>query len=417
MTLRSHQSKLNLRRVFTVSHAKIVFDEFLVPLLENAVMSLAGLCCSASLANNFGRRTALIVVSLLTIILFVVRVIKDYYIMHIVSSFTSAGAYIVVLTYISEIAPINIRGFLVTLPGTMMIPRYLYDNFFVDYKYYISLGLLSSTPFLAFIFCEETPHFFMIQRQFDMAFKALSTYRKGDVNIDNELEDIRADISNQHSMPKSELLFSLKMGIWLLCFQWFAIGNATILIGSWLYKTLYEYDVSYEFPQFIIYVILVSPVLCTLLVDLIDRKTLLAVSTIGMIFSQSIWCIRSGFSVISEDQFKMVSPFLFALFLVCYNIGIGTLIWVFLVEIFPATIKIWLLGLAFICSYYFSFLFLLPFLAIYVLITMWVPVASIIALVICWLVCFYFILFGRTLIETRGKSPLTIQEELIHQDF
>jgi SP family arabinose:H+ symporter-like MFS transporter len=247
--------------------------------------------------------------------------------------------------YISEIAPAKHRGKLVIsfqlniVLGILLayISNYLLNGFGEnDWRLMLAIVGLPSLLFsILILFTPESPTFLILKRNDLVGAKKILAL------VDNEADDtIKRIILNKNSHPISESIFTKKYYKPLLLAFLFSFFNQVSGINAVLYYAprIFEkahLDKSSALLQSagIGLANLIFTLLGWYLIDRLGRKILMYIGSFGYIVSLSM--IAYSFY---NESFELVPIYIFA-FIAAHAIGQGSVIWVFISEIFPNTVR------------------------------------------------------------------------------
>ncbi|XP_015036171.2 facilitated trehalose transporter Tret1-like [Drosophila pseudoobscura] len=384
--------------------------------------NLAGNLAIAFLLERTGRKFCIYLLAgpyaCLWILVYCASNVGYLYTARFLCGFTGGALYIVVPIFISEVADPSIRG---ALSSVMM----MYFNFGVLAGYTMSTYLpyhvvpivgimLPIAYFFASLMLPETAPYLLKRSQLNAAEKSFRYYtnQQGGVTSKAQFEDLRSAVLLQQSQSTSHL--SYKDLITKPALK--AFGAAAVLCAGLELSNVYSF-INYMSDIFtssgslldvntctiIIGVVqIIGVYTSTIFVDIVGRRFLMLISTLGV----GIGCIAFGcFTYFAEhydlSQFNWLPLALMILIIYFANIGINSLFCLVMVELFPSKIRslatsmslIWMSLLIF-CT-----LKLFPYLMHNwgISITMWFSAT--------WslLTFIYFLLF---LPETKGKSMI-----------
>jgi sugar porter (SP) family MFS transporter len=247
--------------------------------------------------------------------------------------------------YISEIAPAKHRGKLVIsfqLNIVLGILIAYVSNYFLnglgenDWRYMLAIVALPSLLFsILILFTPESPTFLLLHRNdLENAKKILSL-------VDTEADaTIKRIVENKSVSTRKENIFTSKYYRPLLLAFLFSFFNQLSGINAVLYYAprIFEnahLDKSSALLQSagIGVANLIFTLLGWYLIDRVGRKILMYIGSVGYIISLSL----IAFSFYS-DSFEWVPIYIFA-FIAAHAIGQGSVIWVFISEIFPNSVR------------------------------------------------------------------------------
>jgi sugar porter (SP) family MFS transporter len=251
---------------------------------------------------------------------------------------------VVAPVYISEIAPAKHRGKMVIafqlniVTGILLayVSNYLFRGMGGESDWRWMLGVVA-IPALLFsvlmLFTPETPRWLLLHKKDEGA--AREVLELTETNIDATISDIKNSVS-----AKKESLFSGKFGKLLLLAFLLAFFNQLSGINAIIYfaPRVFEMaglgkDSAFLSTAGIGIVNLSFTVFGWYLIDRYGRRTLMYIGSIGYIVSLSL--IAFSFS---GDSHGGITWFVF-MFIAAHAIGQGAVIWVFLSEIFPNSVR------------------------------------------------------------------------------
>lgn len=246
--------------------------------------------------------------------------------------------------YISEIAPAKHRGKLVIsfqLNIVLGILIAYISNYFIqgmenDWRIMLGVVALPSLLFsILILFTPETPQFLLLKRNdIDGARKVLTL---ADPNPDETIQRIQ---NNAKQSSEKERLFSSKF-VWPLTLAFlFAFFNQMSGINAIIYYAPRIYELTglgKESALLSTAGIGIANLLFTLLgwylIDRVGRRILMFIGSVGYIITLSL--IAYAFHT---ESYTLVPVYIFA-FIASHAIGQGSVIWVFISEIFPNSVR------------------------------------------------------------------------------
>lgn len=246
--------------------------------------------------------------------------------------------------YISEIAPAKHRGKLVIsfqLNIVLGILIAYVSNYFIqgmenDWRIMLGVVALPSLLFsILILLTPETPQFLLLKRNdIDGARKVLTL---ADPNPDETIQRIQ---NNAKQSSEKERLFSGKF-VWPLTLAFlFAFFNQMSGINAIIYYAPRIYELTglgKESALLSTAGIGIANLLFTLLgwylIDRVGRRILMFIGSVGYIITLSL--IAYAFHT---ESYTLVPVYIFA-FIASHAIGQGSVIWVFISEIFPNSVR------------------------------------------------------------------------------
>lgn len=246
--------------------------------------------------------------------------------------------------YISEIAPAKHRGKLVISFQLNIVLGILFayvSNYFIqgmenDWRIMLGVVALPSLLFsILILLTPETPQFLLLKRNdIDGARKVLTL---ADPNPDETIQRIQ---NNAKQSTEKERLFSGKF-VWPLTLAFlFAFFNQMSGINAIIYYAPRIYELTglgKESALLSTAGIGIANLLFTLLgwylIDRVGRRILMFIGSVGYIITLSL--IAYAFYT---ESYTLVPVYIFA-FIASHAIGQGSVIWVFISEIFPNSVR------------------------------------------------------------------------------
>jgi MFS transporter, SP family, arabinose:H+ symporter len=247
--------------------------------------------------------------------------------------------------YISEIAPAKHRGKLVisfqlnVVLGILIayVSNYLLQGGENDWRLMLGVVGIPSLIFsILILFTPETPQFLLLKRNNPVA--ALEVLKLADPEPQITLNRILKNAES--SANKSDKLFSKKFFLPLLLAFLFSFFNQMSGINAIIYYAPRIYELTglgKEGALLSTAGIGVANLLFTLLgwflIDKVGRRKLMYIGSFGYILSLSL----IAYSFYTES-FKFVPIYIFV-FIASHAVGQGSVIWVFISEIFPNSVR------------------------------------------------------------------------------
>jgi len=322
--------------------------------------AMAGNLAAGLLSDRFGRRTVLLLTSLLFLASSLTAAMSTSFTVFVIARLCGGlGVGAAILTapvYIAEISPARSRGSLVSL-NQLMIVIGISVSFFSNY-FLLSLGadswrwmlgvqvIPASVYFLLLVMVPESPRWLLSKGREQRALAVLALVH-GITAAQRELANIRATLgSKSRRFSFRELLAGrlrrvMIFGLGIAFFQ-----QATGINAIFYYlPTIFAQSgggLASAFGQsvFVGLVNVGMTVLAIWLIDRLGRKPLLCIGVTGMALSLLTisWAFHAGQGAVAEGH-AMSHPtvvlFAIAAFVASFAISLGPVMWVLLSEIFP----------------------------------------------------------------------------------
>ncbi len=320
--------------------------------------ALIGALISGKFAEKFGRKKTIILITLLFTISGLGRAFASSFYMltffRVIVGLAVGASSVVIPMYISEIAPANKRGSLVTMNQFAVtlgiLLAYIFDYFLIDlgdnsWRYMLGIPVIFSMIQLFFLFTSfpESPRWLLANGQRERAYKILGKIR-GNSSIEEEVKQMEEAIQKQAAIEKGTILdlFSKKyikvtfIGTMLAAFQQLTGNNAIIIYAPDIFKAT-----GIGGDQALIQSMMLGLVNCLMtiiaikLIDTKGRKFLLSYGAIGMI--ASLGYLTYAFMQTEQNPILIVVAVLvyFAFFAASFAPVTGVII----SEIYPPNIK------------------------------------------------------------------------------
>jgi MFS transporter, SP family, galactose:H+ symporter len=396
-------------------------DFSLSPGMEEIVVSsvllgsLVGAAVGGILADRLGRRKLLIITAVVfglggigaalapgTAWLVVARV---------VSGIAIGIASFVAPLYISEIAPVDIRGKLVSI-NQVALTSGIVISYFIDYafaesqawRWMFALAVIPAVTFgIGLMFIPNSPRWLAGRGHVDQARTVLKLIR-GSEQVEPELSEIRHSVAQQKG-HWSELLSPLLrpamiVGVGLAVAQQITGINTVIYYAPTIFKFagLSSASVAILASVGVGVVNVILTVVAMQLIDRIGRRPLLLVSLVGM--AMSLFVLGLAFSLPQlSGSLGWITVASLMVYVGSFAVGLGPVFWLMLSEIYPLRIRGRAMSVGTIANWSANLVVALSFLTLTQVLgkptTFWLyAVVSIGA----WLFAFYLVP------ETKGRS-------------
>lgn len=334
---------------------------------------------AGTLADKFGRRTMLIVASVLFLVSAwgsgISGASPEFIIYRIIGGLAVGAASVMAPAYIAEIAPANYRGALATVQQIAIISG-LFTSFLSNYflaglsgsaenplwmgfetwRWMFWVELIPAATFLlALLFIPESPRFLVATQQKEKALKVLMQLY-GQAAGTTKLQEIDNSLAQDHHKPRLSDLYDKTLGR-IRPIVWVGIGLATFqqLVGInvvFYYGAVLWQAVGFgESDALLINVVsgalsIAAVVASLLLVDKLGRKPILMIGSVGM--SITLALVVTAFSAGSldanntlqlSDNMGILALMAANFYVVFFNFSWGPVMWVMLGEMFPNQIR------------------------------------------------------------------------------
>jgi MFS transporter, SP family, arabinose:H+ symporter len=311
--------------------------------------SIAGILC-----DRFGRKKIFYFSALVFIVSAFTSALSNTFMQFLIWRFTG-GIFVGVVSvlspmYISEIAPANIRGRLVSFNQFAivfgMLIAYVINWLVVDigpdnWRWMFAYGAPPAIIFLLMIFfIPESPRWLTIKGKSEKAFEILAR-SGGRKNAESEMAEIKESLKMEEGSFRELLKPGLRkvfaVGLILSFFSTATgIGPATYYAPTIFLEAGYESASAAFFASILVVVtILAFTLVVTGLVDRLGRKPLLIIGLAGMAISMCL--IGVAFSHFTGHGSWIIVPMLG--FVAFYAMSLGAIIWIVISEIFPNKIR------------------------------------------------------------------------------
>jgi sugar porter (SP) family MFS transporter len=338
----------------------------LTPAMNGMVVSsvllgaLLGSGVSGRFADYFGRQKLLIVTAIIFIVstlgsalapnlsfLVTTRIMVGFAIG--IASFTAP-------LYISEISPPKFRGALVSL-NQLAITIGILTSYLVDYalseeeawRLMLGIGVIPAVVLLiGMIFLPESPRWVFLKGDLEKAKKILQHIR-GTLDVTAELNEIQSTL--KHELESKQWNWKILLEKWVrpaliigfgLAFFQQITGINTIIYYA---PSIFVMAGFQGAPAAILATLVIGiinvlfTIIALLLIDKLGRRPLLLIGLTGMLFSLGILSV--AFLHGSQDLgiLKWFALFSMILYIACFAISLGPIMWLMFSEIFPLSIR------------------------------------------------------------------------------
>lgn len=335
--------------------------QFLLNAWENGVVvsaaligAVLGSVLSGWFADQFGRKKMLMIAALI----FIVGTLASSYAMSIhelvyarlVLGFGIGIASFTAPLYISEIAPPQMRGALVSL-NQLAVTVGIFVSYFVDehyaktgaWRWMFGVGTIpAAVLFIGLLFLPDSPRWLCMRGKIVQAFYTLRSIRRT-VHVRAEFAGIRASLEQESGgysdLGKKWLKPALVIGIGLGFFQQFTGINTVIYYAPTIFKLsgFTSNTVAILATMGIGAINVLATIVSIFLVDKVGRKPLLYV---GMgIMTICLFALGASFSVAGSDTLKWIAFGSLFFYVIGFAISLGPIMWLMFTEVFPLRVR------------------------------------------------------------------------------
>lgn len=318
--------------------------------------AVIGASISGMLADKYGRKIMIVLASIIfgvgAIFSAVSPNVNALIISRVVVGIAIGMASFIVPLYIAEVAPINIRGALVSLNQLAItlgiVISYMVDLYFApngSWRWMLGLALIPSLILaLGMLFMPPSPRW-LISKGFKS--KAVNVLKKirGIDNVDKEVNEIEQTLLLENEGKWSDLLepkirSALLIGIGLAAFQQLTGINTVIYYAPTIleFAGLQTATVTIFATVGIGVVNVLLTVVSILLIDKVGRRPLLLVGISGMIVSLGIMGLAFIIPGLTSSL-GWVAVICLMLYVGSFAISLGPIFWLMIAEIYPLRIR------------------------------------------------------------------------------
>lgn len=342
--------------------------------------ALAGCVLGAWFAGKFADRYGRVKALLTAAILFIVSSIGSalapaiwpFIIFRLIGGLGVGLASVVGPTYITEVSPTKMRGFLASFQqfavGIGMLGSTIANNLLAKssggadnplwfglstWRWMLMVMLIPAIIMLAAVLrLPETPRYLVMKGRYDEATKLLKLIN-GTQNPQGKVQQIRASIGNETSPKLSDLLgrtFGLKKVVWIgilvALFQQFCGVNVILYYDSSLWRSMgFSEQQALDIAMIRTFAAFIPMVVSMVLIDRIGRRSLLAFGSAGM--AAFLFVAAFGFTHATMDvsglhldgAWAPITLIAVYLFYLTFCGTWGPAMWVVHGEIFPNNIR------------------------------------------------------------------------------
>lgn len=397
-------------------------NTFMQELLVSSVVfgALLGALASGRLADYYGSRQMLIYMAVTFIAGTAITVLATN-VTTIILGRLMIGVAIGITSYlsplfISEMAPAQQRGKLVLINGVMITGgeavAFLVDYALVpteSWRLMFATGLVPATLlFIGMLFLPPSPRWMILQGRYKTARKILHKIRHHDTVEDEYSEIIQhANLEKSHwrELFSASLRPALLIGAGLGILQQFVGINTVMYYGPVIFKSAgFDSAGSQILATFGMGLVnTVMSIVAVLVVDKIGRRRLLLGGMMVAMFSLAMVAL----SFQSQGDTAWLTLIFLVLYIAGYSLGLGSLFWLIISEIYPLNIRGFAMSLVTAIQWAANFLVAVTFLSTLNSIG---PAATFLAYGV---MCLISVVFSYYLVpETTGVSLEQIENNL-----
>jgi sugar porter (SP) family MFS transporter len=324
--------------------------------------TIAGALLVGKPSDRFGRRNMLFVLAALYLISAIGSALAVNWYMFLIYRFLGGigvgGSSVVAPVYIAEITPARKRGRMVAIVQVNIVSGMLLaylSNYVIsgqhlgDAEWRWMFGVESVPAFLFFIllfFIPLSPRWLVSKERTNDAMKVLEKCGTDNGSVEEEIEEIKASLDSQHD-PISERFFSRKYKTPILLAMMIAIFNQLSGINAVLYYAPHIFKMAGAGSNTALLqsvavggTFVVFTTLALTVIDRYGRKTLMIAGSVGYIVSLSVtaWAFYT-YGTDFSDTGSLVVLMSLLVFIASHSFGQGTVIWVFISEMFPNRVR------------------------------------------------------------------------------
>ncbi|OWR44135.1 facilitated trehalose transporter Tret1-like [Danaus plexippus] len=313
---------------------------------------------SAYLADRFGRKTTLLIGAIPFILGWVLVIAaKSVAYLYVARMFSGLGygiVYTVAPMYTGEIATNEVRGALSTLITLLnkvgILGQYCIGPF-VSMRTLAGINLILPITFvITFIFLPESPYYYLKFERSERAENSLRRLRTGDIRL--ELKNI--EVSVQEDMKNKGTWCDLiseatnRKALWIslgvFTIQQLCGSAAVVAYAQEIFATTETKIQPYQESIILGCVQVATCCLSVVLVDRLGRKPLLLLSALGVGLMNGALGTYFYFDTTNKSS---VTPLFWLpiaallIYIVCYAIGLSTVPYVIISEMFPTNVKLY----------------------------------------------------------------------------
>lgn len=301
-------------------------------------------------ADRYGRKKTLIAIGLLFFFSALGSALSTnvnmFMFFRFIGGLSIGASSVVAPVYISEIAPAKYRGrmgisFQMNIVLGILIAyisNYLLEGGASDWRWMLGVVAIPALAFSGMMwFTPETPRWLLLHKANEAKAREVLAMTEG--NVDDAVMAIKASAKEQLSGHKESLFHKKYFRLILLAFL-IAFFNQLSGINAIIYYAPRIFEMTGSAKSGALFstigigvVNLIFTILGWVLIDRVGRKSLMYIGSIGYIVSLAL--VAGSFYY---QSFALVPVYIF-MFIASHAIGQGSVIWIFISEIFPNSIR------------------------------------------------------------------------------
>lgn len=384
--------------------------------------AMAGSLTSGSLADHFGRRRLMLIISSLFIIGTLIASFASQvsYILAgrlVIGLAIGIGSYTAPL-YIAEVSPFELRGGLVSLNQLMItigilcsfLINFAFTNFDGSWRWMFGIGLIPAILLsIGMLFLPESPRWLVKENKLDLANAVLKRLRDSN-NVNHEIQEI------QHSLNVKQAHFSEIFKPWILPVLFLGAMMGFIQQITGINTIIYYAPTIFQLAGFqdastsilatvgIGIVNVLATIFAIMYLDRWGRRPLLLAGLVGMCFS------LLGLSIafhLNTDMTRWLAIACTFVYIICFAFSLGAILWLVVSEIFPLEVRGSAMSVAVFSCWFWNFAVSSTFLTILDYIG---PSGAFLSYAIACLLSIVFCYYKMP--ETKGVSLEQIEENI-----
>jgi SP family xylose:H+ symportor-like MFS transporter len=346
-----------LKEIFDLSSFALGFT------VASAIIgTVTGAIFSGKPADKFGRRNTLFILALLYLISALGSALAwDWYsflTFRLIGGLGVGASSVVAPMYIAEISPASIRGRLVALTQFNIVFGMLiayFSNYFIstfdlgmmDWRWMLGVEAIPAAIFFMLLFTIPfSPRWLISQGRTDEAIAVLKKVGTDHDDIQSEVSEIKSSLDSKNQGTQ-EPFFNRKyfkpisLAVMIAIFNQLSGINAVLYYAPHIFKMAGAGDGSSLLQSVAIGgTFTIFTMAALLVIDKFGRKNLMIVGSVGYIVSLGVtaWAFYT-YGTDFDEMGGVVVLVSLLVFIAAHAFGQGTVIWVFITEIFPNRVR------------------------------------------------------------------------------